>query len=229
MKTQITYVSHHDGSINQMGALERSFVGYSGWEYESKSGITPRTLKKYPERNIPMIEQSRLLNFKRENINRYETKLSCVLNHVMFWRRVVEADEPMAFLEHDALCCGDWKDYDFDEYLILNAESVFRPPNKLAIQRLKGYKWTGKGVNNLPDDYPLQYHRENAWHGYNMAPGTGAYAITPKGAKRLLTVAEKNLDQSDFIVNSHNVNIQYIMPSVMKFQNVNLSLSYGIN
>lgn len=230
MKGQIIYVPSHPKSIAQAEEAERSFKVFSGWDLKLTAGVTPKTLNKVDEsqRSVPMIEKSRMLNFKSENENRFYTKLSCVMNHVNFWKEVVEKDEPMAFIEHDAIFISSWRDQDFDEYLILNAEYVFAPPNKLNISQLRGYEWQGRGVENLSSDYPLTYYRENEWKGSFMVPGTGAYAITPKGAKKMLKVSQQKLDQSDFILNSYNINIQYLLPSPVKFNTINLNTSHGV-
>lgn len=229
MKCRLIYISSHLGSLDQRDQALSSFAKYSGWEVSKKHGITPRTIEKREEYQWPIKENSRLLNFKEENFNRYLTKLSCVINHVQFWRKVVKEDQPMAFLEHDAICIDNWSDVDFDEYLILNAEYVFRKPNKLGLQQFLDYEFPGgAGVHALPKNYRLKYHRKNNWHNSYMAPGTGAYAITPKGAKKMLAVAENGLDQSDFLLNSFNINIQYLLPSPVKFNTENLSTSYGV-
>ena len=61
-----------------------------------------------------------------------------------------------------------------------------------------------------------------------MAPGTASYAITPNGAKKLLDAADKyGLDQSDFFINSFNVEMNYIHPSLAKFNETNLQTSHG--
>mgnify|MGYP005679954911 FL=1 len=53
--------------------------------------------------------------------------------------------------------------------------------------------------------------------------------IYKKGAKKLLSAIDKHgFDQSDFMINSKNVRMQYIVPSPVKFNTVNLSTSYGI-
>jgi GR25 family glycosyltransferase involved in LPS biosynthesis len=223
MKAYIHYIRNHTPSVLQAEQCLKSFEWHSGWEPELIAGYTPRTLPEHP----PIKEGSRLNNFAKENQNRYKTKLSCAMNHVRFWERVVELDEPCAFIEHDALCVGGWKNHDFDEYLILNADHVFQPPNKLAINQYRGYKWTKtKAPAGLPEDYPLVYYRENNWKGSKMAPGTGAYAITPKGAKKMLEVVKIGIDQSDFMLNTHNINMEYI--TLFKFNSKNLSTSYGI-
>ena len=132
-------------------------------------------------------------------------------------------------MEHDAICVDSLKELDFDEYLVLNADSVFRPPNALALTKFINYSFpdTSNTAKTLPESYPLKYYKNNEWKGFNMAPGTGAYAITPKGAKKLLSVADKYLDQSDFLINSYNVNIQYISPSPIKFNKTSLKTSHG--
>jgi len=81
----------------------------------------------------------------------------------------------------------------------------------------------------MPDNYPLLYYRENVWKDSMMAPGTGAYAITPQGANKMLEAVEMfGMDQSDFMINSFNVRMQYVLPSPVKFNTVNLSTSYGL-
>ena len=72
-------------------------------------------------------------------------------------------------------------------------------------------------------------HKDNAWYDASMAPGTGAYAMTPQGARKILKAVETHgLDQSDFMINSKNVTMQTCIPSPVTFNTVNLSTSYGI-
>ena len=60
-----------------------------------------------------------------------------------------------------------------------------------------------------------------------MTPGTAAYMLTPAGARKLLRAAEKHgLEQSDFIINERNMKLQYITPSIVKFNKRNLNLSH---
>ena len=224
MKAQITYINNHTKSIIQAEESYRSFKTY-GWDVELISGLTPKTLKTHP----PVIEGSRLLEFKKTNENRYLTKLSCAMNHIKFWNTVVEANETMAFIEHDAICLGFPQEWEFEDYLILNAEYVFRPPNKLGVTAFRHFSFPEKkGVNSLPEDYPLPYRHENKWKGKFMAPGTGAYAITPAGAKKMLEATKNVIDQSDFMLNEYNLKIEYVYPSPVKFNTENLSTSYGV-
>lgn len=225
MKGQIVYISGHKESEKQAHEALTSFQKYK-WNVELVKGITPSTLK---DSNPKIIEKSRLHDFREQNLNRYLTKVSCATNNLQFFKRVVEADQPMAFIEHDAICIDYLDDYDFEDCLILNAEHVFRPPNKLAIQQFKDFVWPSFGIADLPENFGLRYHKENAWKGAAMIPGTGAYALTPAGAKKMLSAVEKHgLDQSDFMINTANLRIQYINPSPVKFNKQNLSTSYGI-
>ena len=60
-------------------------------------------------------------------------------------------------------------------------------------------------------------------------PGTAAYAVTPKGAQRLLDSLFKNgWDQSDFFINSKNVKIEYASPEYFGFNGQNLRTSGGL-
>ncbi|MDB4350284.1 glycosyltransferase family 25 protein [bacterium] len=229
MKCRLIYVDGHLESMKQCSQAYNSFSTFKGWEVEKFSGITYSNIEKQKEFSYPVKKNSRLLNFQKENKNRFLTKLSCAINHVKFWKEVVKRNEPMVFLEHDAICVGDWKNLEFDEYLILNAQHVFRKPNKLALSQFLDYTFPGdKGVYSLPKNYRLQYYRDNDWKGSNMVPGTGAYAITPKGAKKMIEVVKTGIDQSDFMLNSHNINIEYLLPSPIKFNKKNLSTSYGV-
>jgi len=230
LKGQITYIKGHKQSEEQATKALASFKKYNGWDVKLVEGLTANTAPMIAEFNNKIIEESRLHNFKVENYDRFCTKMACAINHLVFFREVVTADEPMVFLEHDAICLESWQSYEFDDYLCLNAEFVFRPPNKLGLQQFKKYNFPSFGVNDFPEDYPLLYHKNNIWKNSKMAPGTGAYAITPKGAKKMLhAITTLGIDQSDFMINSSNVRMQYIMPSPIKFNSVNLSTSYGYN
>ena len=226
MKGYITYIKGHKESEVQAQQSLKSFKKYN-WNVELE-GITKRTVENTEEYSMKIIEQSRLHNFKTENYNKFLTKLSCAINHIQFWKEVVEKNEPMYFFEHDSLCTQTEDSYNFEDYLILNAEFVFRPPNKLGLQQFKNFAWPSFGVCDLPESYPLTYHKNNIWKDSMMVPGTAAYAITPTGAQKMLDSVEKSgLDQSDFMLNSFNLRIRYINPSPVKFNAVNLSTSYG--
>ena len=228
MKTQIVYIKGHDASEKQANEALKSFKKF-GWDAHLHEGLTAETVENEPEFNYSIIEGSRLWSFKKDNHHKFLSKVSCAINHIRFWNKVVETNQTMAFVEHDSICTTSWDKHSFNEYLILNCEFVFKPPNKLGLIQFKDYKWPSFGLCPWPSDYPLKYRHENIWKGSNMAPGTAAYAITPLGAKKMLAAVKKyGLDQSDFMINSFNVKMECCIPSPIKFNKINLSTSYGI-
>lgn len=61
-----------------------------------------------------------------------------------------------------------------------------------------------------------------------MVPGTAAYAVTPKGARKLLEAFKTNgFEQSDFFINDKNVKIQYLKPAICKFNKEYITTSWG--
>jgi len=227
MKCYIHYINGHEGSTRQANEALSSFL-YHGWDAHLVEGITPDTLDE-SEFDYPLIEGGRLHDMKRKGEDKYYIKKSCVSNHIRLWRRCVEEDEPMAFIEHDAICISNFQ-YDVDELLCLNIEYAFSPPSVLAnYPRLQGYTPCGTiSPTPLTNDYPLLYYKDNIYNGSRMMPGTASYIVSPKGANRLLKCAEEyGLDQSDFFINSHNVKIDYVTPSPVKFNTTNLNTSHG--
>ena len=129
MKGVIVYIKGHEASEKQAQDALKSFQKY-GWDVELREGITPDTLEE-SEYNYPIIMNSRLSSYYDSNLKSYLTKKSCLSNQIKLWREVIEADEPMAFIEHDAICIGKF-DYEVNELLCLNVEYAFSPPSILA-------------------------------------------------------------------------------------------------
>ncbi len=228
MKAQIVYIKDHKESEQQAQQALTSFEKYK-WDVKLHEGLVAENIEDTEEfKNYKIIKNSRLLDFKVENRHKYLTKMACAINHVRFWNKVIETNEPMAFIEHDGICTMTWDNLEWNDYLILNCEFVFRPPNKLGLLQFMNYDWKTFGLSRWAADYPLKYHKENVWKGSDMAPGTGAYAITPQGARKMLkAVGTHGLDQSDFMINSFNLKMQTCIPSPVTFNSINLSTSYG--
>jgi len=229
MKGQIVYVKGHKGSEQQAQVALESFERY-GWDVTPVAGITPDTLDE-SEFDYPNVVNGRLYDFEREKSPTYKTKKSCLFNHLRFYQRVIEANTPMAFLEHDTMCQATWSPQTFDELLILNLDNAFKLPavfGKMA--PLKGWEppYDMTPVKDLPSNYPLKYYKDNHFRGSDMIAGTAAYIISPKGARRLLDAAKQGLDQSDFFINSKNIRMQYLSPSPVRFQGVNLNTSHKL-
>lgn len=221
MKAFVIYVKGHVES--QKYALEAlSSCNKNGFKAELLEGVTPNTIDQYEQ--YPEIENGRATSFKKGNTKTYLTKKSCFTNHVRVWKKCIELNEPVAFIEQDAYCVLAWDDTQFDEVLILNIDSAFKQPVFDDI-RVKPSFGLGKAMYN---NSPLVYNKENAWLGSLMIPGTAAYAVTPKAAKKLLTALEKyGWDQSDYFINSHNVKMEYKMPEYFTFKFKNLNMSHG--
>ena len=221
MKSYIIYVKGHEKSEQYANACLKSCLN-SGFEAELLEGVTPDTIDQYDQ--YPEIEDGRATYFKKENTKKYLTKKSCFTNHVRVWEKCIELNEPVAFLEQDSYCVWNWDNIRFDELLILNIQSAFKQPVFDHI----GYKPNFQLSKHVYNQSPLVYNKKNAWNESIMIPGTAAYAITPKGASRLLdNLATYGWDQSDYFINSHNVNMEYMMPEYFTFKFKNLNMSHG--
>jgi len=226
MKTFVIYVEGHKASESYMKYCMESCKRY-GWDVEPIKGVTPETLDSYDD--IPTAEGSRAAAFFKEDKNGiYRTKKSCFNNHIRVWKKCIELNEPVAFIEQDSDCIRPWKNNIFDELLILNIESAFKQQVFKHLSSL-GYNNCWKlGINDY-NDSPIPYrHPNKTWKNSLMIPGTAAYAINPKGAKKLLSAVKKHgWEQSDFFINTHNVHIQYIVPEYFTFTLKNLNMSHG--
>lgn len=237
MKGQIIYTPELFKSKELAEQSLESFKAKKGWDLTLQEGITRNDLKNLMKGskirndfNVKFINNGRLWMMRNENDPVWETKEACVFNHLYFWKKVVDTNETMCFIEHDVICNSDAKDYKFDEYLILNMGDAFT--NKKYPQRMRGYCSPMKNeYNNLENDpnYPLVYNKSNLWEFSYMVPGTAAYAITPTAAKKMLNTAlSVGIDQSDFILNTHNLKVQYVSPSPVSFNKTYLSTSWGL-
>ncbi len=230
MKAFIHYVASHRGSCRQARKALATSVK-RGWNAELKSGITPETLN---ESDFPFADLGggRLEAIRINDPQIYPYKKSNLFNMLSLAKRVVEYNEPMVFLEHDALCKVNFADFDFDEYCFLAFDSVGKSNKVIRKYYFKRQNYTlpklQSGVNEFPQDYPVYYHHESIYKGAIMSPGTAALALSPVGAKKLLLAAEKHgLEQTDLIINSYNLRMQYLHPSPFGYQRTNLRLSSG--
>ena len=224
MKAQIVHLTKNTQSVGQAQQALKSFQD-NGWDVELVEGITPQTLESRG-RVTKLLEGGRLTHFKDPRLT---IKKSCVNNHILFWEKVVKSNETMAFIEHDSIAIDSPQNWVFDDLLIMNMQYVFN----FGALRGKGlnrkFNPDQLGVSELPEDYPLKCKVPNSpFKGSNLIPGTAAYAITPQGAEKMLEVVNtQGIDQSDYIINSMNVKLQYVIPSPVKFNTKNLSTSNG--
>ena len=221
MKTFVIYVKGHKKSEQYMNKCIES-CSNSNFDAEPFEGVTPATLNEYTQ--YPEIKNGRAECFKSENKKIYETKKSCFTNHVRIWKKCIELNQPVAFVEQDSSCIRQWNNQIFNEVLILNISSAFKQP---VFDHVMNKPNLDLGVHNY-NYSPLFYRFNNIFQNSLLIPGTGAYAITPLGAKKLLNILEKHgWDQSDFFINTKNVNLQYVTPEYFTFKLKNLNMSYG--
>ena len=228
MKVQITYVETSKESTAQAEESLQSFLSY-GWSATLNKGITPSTLNDN-DFDVHDLLGGRLESFKQNESQKYPIKKSCLFNNLKFAESVIEADQPMIFAEHDALCIDSYTGWDFDEFCFLAIDYAFAPPTALSKPPYNSYRFPPSfGVVDFPSNYPLIYYKDSVYNGSMMTPGTAAYALSPKGAKKLLYAATSlGLEQSDFIINSYNLRLQYITPSPVKYNSVNLNMSHTL-
>jgi GR25 family glycosyltransferase involved in LPS biosynthesis len=239
MKGRIIYIEGHKASEAQSKEAYNSFVKH-GYEVELYPGLTPETIdeSEFPFKDLP---GGRLESFKTNEPEKYLLKKSCVFNNLRFYRDVIEADETMLFIEHDAICIAPWnvRWQNFDDYCFLSYEYCWQKPNVLSrFQPLVNYMISHvrttplpyfNGVNKFKENYPLKYYKDSIYHGAVMSPGTAAYAVTPAGAKKMLDAAKKNgIDQSDFQINSKVLGMTFAFPSPVKYNKENLNTSHNL-
>ena len=80
-----------------------------------------------------------------------------------------------------------------------------------------------QGIHKIADNYPLKYTHENENKGSHMIAGVDAYTLTPRGAKKLLDGVNKyGLDQAGHAINTKLVEIEYLFPSVFRYDTPDL-------
>lgn len=230
MKAFVVFVPQVAASREYASKVLESIQNHAGWTPELLPGTTPDTIPLY-EQWFSMQDQvpSRIVGFRERAYEIYLTKKSCFYNHVRVWHRCVELDEPVAFIEHDAICVRDWDEPKFNQVLILNArsslkQSVIRKPlikrGHLAKMQLDDHAVT---------DWQVPITNRHAEGSPVMMPGTAAYAITPKAAARLLhRVIYKGWEQSDHFINIDSSEIVYRVPDYFDLRLPNLQLSHGL-
>jgi len=224
MKTFIIYVEGHLGSVGQANRCYNVCKDF-GYVPTLFAGSTPH--KMYGSFNYPVIEKSRVSGFKENNQKTYLTKMACFSNHPRLWKKSIELDETIIVLEQDAIPVKKWDDPKFDELLLCNTHSAYQR-SIFNSTRPKSPYFYREGIHTL--DGGLVYPKDNFLKGSYMIPGTASYAITPKGAKKLLASLESHgWEQSDYFINTKLVDIKYSAPDYFKLDiNNNLNLSHGI-
>lgn len=237
MKGRIIHIQREDSIAQANDALRT--LSSCGWDVELKEGFNRDSVKEHVAQNgYKVMAGSRLADFLGENENKFWTKVACLMNNVETWIDAVSDGQPRAFFEHDAIGVHEplWDRLSqVEDFCFLSMAYAWHSPTTLAGKwpqwaRRMGGECSLTLVNPLlkgfPVDTPLRYRHNNCYHGSALPPGTAAYIITPRGAEKMLNALEHyGMEQSDFIINSFNVNLQYYSPSVCRYNKVNLSTS----
>lgn len=183
------------------------------------SGITPDTLHKWEskyklEKDVmkPSHMYDRQIGKNGSNFT-YQCKYSNFLNHYTLWHECLELDKTIVILEHDVLCIRNWDTPSFNELLVLNIHSGLYNPEFEKLQKPNLHT----GIHNYENKF-LDYKSKNLWQGAGMIPGSAAYAVSPRGATRLIeNVKLHGWDKADYIINTKSVHMEYAMPDYYQF------------
>ena len=226
MKVQIIYVKGHTASEKQANESLLSFLEH-GYDAKLVEGITPETINEsdFP---FPVILNGKLdTKFSGRKLL---IKKSCLFNNLKFAQRVLEQNETMIFAEHDSICIRKLPKLNFDDCCLLNLEYAFKQPSRFKSDKYRLWTYSNKkGIYDLPQNFPMNYIYNNKYHNHKYLPGTASYALSPSGAIKTLTAAKRNgLEQSDLHINTYNMRIQYLIPSPIKLNKINLNLSHNL-
>lgn len=229
MKARIHYIKGHLASTNQAEYASETFAR-NGWKVELVKGVTPATIDPDEGYLSGDLKGGRLESFRTSEPPKYFIKKACFINHVRHWRRVLEEGQSMAFVEHDAICTGPPPRVVTAQFIFLAMETALKQEVFEGRADLRRYKIKNPLMNvaPFPSDYPLRYYKESVYKGSIMIPGTVAYIVSPVGAMKLLkAIQQYGMEQSDFHINAHNVDLSYMHPSPVKY-NENLNTSHRL-
>lgn len=213
-----TYIIHIKGNKNSEYTANLSLESCKEFGYDAKlfEGITPATINKWDKKyNLTVLQPSHMYDRqlgKNGSKYTYECKYSNFLNHYTLWLECVNSNEPIIILEHDVIATKEW-DAKFDEMLVLNMHSGLHQPLFDSILKPE----LNEGIHTYENQY-LVYRSQNLWQYAGMIPGSAAYAISPKGAQRLIdNVKSYGWDKADYIINTKSVHMQYVYPEYFQF------------
>ena len=216
MKAFIIHIKENETSRYTADLALKSCIEH-GYQSELVDGITPETNHIWDKAfGLQVLKPSHMYDRqigKNGTRRAYLCKYSNFLNHYRLWLKCIELNETIVVLEHDVICQHKWDDPQFDEMLVLNMQCGLYEQQFDKLKKPELFE----GVNDYVNPY-LIYRSDNHWNGGGMIPGSAAYAITPKGAARLVTtVRNTGWDKADYIINTKSVKMQYINPDYFIF------------
>ena len=225
MKAIVIYIENHKGSVLQAKQCIKSCKKF-GYDVYTLKGSTPDNMK--TNFDFDKIKNGRVRIFKEKNYKKYLAKKACFSNHIRLWNQVLKLDEPILVLEHDALAIKEWDNPNYDEVLCLNMKSAMTR-TIFNSTRAPEVAYQKQGVIDLKESKSkLIYSLDNDFKGSYMVPGTASYVVNPKGATKLLKqLSEHGWEQSDYFINTYNVDIKYSVPDYFVLDKNNLLTSHG--
>ena len=225
MKAIVIYIENHKGSVLQAKQCIKSCKKF-GYDVYTLKGSTPDNMK--TNFDFDEIKNGRVRIFKEKNHKKYLAKKACFSNHIRLWNQVLKLDEPILVLEHDALAIKEWDNPNYDEVLCLNMKSAMSR-TIFNSTRAPEVAYQKQGVIDLKESKSkLIYSLDNDFKGSYMVPGTASYVVNPKGATKLLKqLSEHGWEQSDYFINTYNVDIKYSVPDYFVLDKNNLLTSHG--
>lgn len=227
IKTFIIHLPKHSGSVVYANECLISCKG-KNFDAELFQGYYYKTVEEFQEIKYFMPNSRAEDFFKEGNKKRFLSKRSIFANGYSLWQKCLELNQNIVVLEHDSICVKNWDNPVVDDVLILNIQSALN--QKLLREFIKKNNKQIPQLNNGIHRYssPFIYHRKNLYHNSFIMPGAAAYALSPKGAEKLIKSAERNgWEQNDHFINTKNVNIDYAFPEYFKLKTPNLNLSFG--
>jgi len=208
-----TYIIHIKGNENSEKTANIALESCLKYNYNAQlfEGITPKTLKDWDEKyNLTVMKPSHMYDRqigKNGSKYTYECKYSNFLNHYTLWQKCLKLNESIIILEHDVIAVKSFEK-NFDELCVLNMHSGLHQEQFSSTLKPE----LKEGIQTYENEY-LYYKSDNIWKYSGMIPGTAAYAITPKGANRLIqNVKTHGWDKADYIINTKTVHMEYNYP-----------------
>ena len=191
----------------------QSFSRFSGWAPELFDGCSPDTLNDYISRYG--VKQGMRTKHREEN-NLWASKFSCFYSHYAIWVMCYENNEPVAIVENDTRCIGDYNvefDHKSNTIIQLTLESMINPLKGVNPHtkrgRLQEYDDIGEGMHKIWFEHP---------HGEVYLAGATGYIITPKAAKVLIDDCTRNgWTQNDLLISANMMELLFVNPSPIEY------------
>jgi GR25 family glycosyltransferase involved in LPS biosynthesis len=191
-KTFIIHLSKIKSSLESALQLQKDLtsINIDAELFEGTYGSDAEEIFKKESRQVhPTSFKGEAVDERYTNKTKRPGVMGCFYSHYRLWQKCVELNETICVFEDDVAIHRPLISVPFDDVLILT----------LGARKSEKYK---QYLHN-PSGDPIAEDYHNA-----SMPGTTGYAITPQGAKKLLTVYNKTFLASDNAMNVMVVDIK---------------------